>query len=337
MPITFPMTEGSGLNDSIFGKSQEPIRLFLEKHGEAFEQASMIKEIFSVQSSKHWSEKIGGMTGMDDFAPVGENGAYPDTGMQESFAKVLEHMTWKRQFAISRELVEDSRVLELRKRPLAFVTAFYRTREKYGAALLGGAIRKQTSVSFSGKTFSTASADGVCLFDKEHPSKLDSSYLQTNLFADEFSADALAAAESRMQDFRDDNGEVLDVAPTTIVIPNDYSLKKDVFAAIGADKSPDTANNGANFLFGRWNVIIWPYLNQFITSGTKPWVLMDKDYNEAYGSAVWLDRVPLEVRSELASNDANVWKGYARFVAGFADWRGFAVGGVSGGTQMISD
>ena len=38
--ITF--TEGSGLQDSIFGKSQEPIKLFLEKRGEAFEQQSMI-------------------------------------------------------------------------------------------------------------------------------------------------------------------------------------------------------------------------------------------------------------------------------------------------------
>lgn len=81
---------------------------------------------------------------------------------------------------------------------------------------------------------------------------------------------------------------------------------------------------------------MWPYLNQFITKGTKPWVLGDSKYNEEYGGAVWLDRVNLEIRSELASNDANVWKGYARFIAGFNDWRAFAVGGVSGGTELIS-
>ena len=51
---------------------------------------------------------------------------------------------------------------------------------------------------------------------------------------------------------------------------------------------------------------------------------------------MWLDRVKLEVRSELAGNDANVWKGYARFAAGFNDWRGFAVGGVAGGTQLVT-
>ena len=49
--ITF--LEGSGLNDSIFGKSQEPIKMFIEKRGEAFEQASMIKELFLMVSSNN--------------------------------------------------------------------------------------------------------------------------------------------------------------------------------------------------------------------------------------------------------------------------------------------
>ena len=42
--ITF--SEGSGLNDSVFGKSQAPIRMFIEKKGEAFEQESMIPLLF---------------------------------------------------------------------------------------------------------------------------------------------------------------------------------------------------------------------------------------------------------------------------------------------------
>ncbi len=139
-----------------------------------------------------------------------------------------------------------------------------------------------------------------------------------------------------MQNFKGDSGDLLDVAPTTILIPNDWQLKRDVFAVLGADKEPDTANNAWNFLVGRYNVIVWSYLNQFITANTHPWIVMDSNYNTNYGSAMWLDRVKLEVRSEIAENDANVWKGYARFSAGFNDWRGFAVGGVSGGTQLVS-
>lgn len=260
---------------------------------------------------------------------------YPVDGMQEGFAKFLEHMTWKNSFSLSREIVEDAKLMDLKKQPAGFITSYYRTREKFGAALIGAAVQKKTETTFSGKTFNVKTADGKCLFATNHPSKLGKSN-QSNQFSDAFSNDALMAMEAKMQDFRGDNDEVLDVAPTTILIPNDYKLKRDVFAAIGADKDPATANNGFNYNFGRWNVVVWPYLNQFIASGTAPWILLDKKYNDEYGSAMWLDRVQLEVRSELAGNDANVWKGYARFIAGFNDWRGYAVGGVTGGTQLIA-
>lgn len=329
-------SEGAGLQDSIFGKSQAPIRMFIEKRGEAFEQQSMLRELFSMGTSKHWGEKFTTMTAMDGFQPVGENGVYPVDGMQEGFDKFLEHMTWKNSFSLSREMVEDAKLMDLKKQPAAFTTSYYRTREKFGAALLGGAAAGRPSVTFQGKTFDAKAADGKNLFDKEHPAKVKGAK-QSNLFADAFSNDALGAAESAMQDFRGDNNEVLDVAPDTIVIPNLYQLKQEVFAAIGADKDPATANNGFNYQFGRWNVIVWPYLNQYLAPGAAPWMLMDSRYNEEYGGAVWLDRTPLEVRSRIdEGNDANVWQGYARFIAGFNDWRFAAVGGITGGTQLIS-
>ena len=134
--ITF--TEGSGLQDSIFGKSQEPIKMFLEKRGEAFEQASMLPELFNISPSNHWGEKFTTMTAMEGFQPVGENGDYPVDGMQEGFSKFLEHMTWKNSFSLSREIVEDGKLMDLKKQPAGFITSYYRTREKFGAALLGG-------------------------------------------------------------------------------------------------------------------------------------------------------------------------------------------------------
>ena len=333
--ITF--SEGSGLQDSIFGKSQAPIRMFLEKRGEAFEQASMVKELFSMGTSRHWGEKFTTMTAMEGFQPVGENGAYPVDGMQEGYDKFLEHMTWKNSFSLSREIVEDAKLMDLRKQPAAFITSYYRTREKFGAALFGTAVTGGTSVNFGGKAFDTKTADGKGHFDKAHPSKLGK-LTQSNQFSDAFSNDALGAMETAMQDFRGDSGEVLDVAPDTILIPNDYKLKNAVFAAIGADRDPDTSNNGFNYQFGRWNVIVWPYLNQYITAGTSPWILLDSRYNNEYGGAVWLDRTSLEVRSRIdEGNDANVWSGYARFIAGFNDWRFAAAGGISGGTELIGD
>lgn len=333
--ITF--TEGSGLQDSIFGKSQAPIRMFIEKRGEAFEQTSVIPALFSMEQSKHFGEKFSTLTAMDGFVPVGENGAYPTDGMQQGYEKFLEHMTWKNSFSLSREIVEDAKLTDLKKKPAGFVTSYYRTREKFAAALLGAAIAKESKTTFAGKSFDTTSADGKCFFATNHTAKIKGG-AQSNQYADAFSNDALAAMECAMQGFRGDNNEILDVAPDTIVIPNDYLLKKAVFAAIGADKDPATANNGFNYNFGRWNVIVWPYLNQYIAAGTSPWILLDSKYNRDYGGAVWLDRTALEVKSRIDDgNDANVWSGYARFIAGFNDWRAMAVGGVSNGSTLIGN
>ena len=330
--ITF--SEASGVNDSIFGKSQAPIRMFIEKRGEQFEQQSVVKELFAREKSRHFGEKFTSLTAMDGFRVTGENGAYPTDGQEEGFSKIMEAVEWKDSFSISRKIIEDSKLMDLRQKPAAFVTAYYRTREKFGAALLGGAIQGNSSASFAGGTFDLKTSDGKTLFAADHPAKI-SGAAQCNLWGDAFSEDALGKLEVKMQNTRGDNDEILDVAPDTIVIPNIHSLKKAVFAAIGADKSPETANNGFNYQFGRWNVIVWSYLNQYITAGTTPWLLLDSRYNTEYGGLVWLDRVELEVSSKIDDNtDANVWRGRARFTAGFHDWRGIACAGVSGAAEL---
>ncbi len=330
--ITF--SENSNVNNSIFGKSQAPIRMMIEKRGEAFEAESIANKIFKETKSNNWAEKYTSMTAMEGFRVAGENGAHPTDGMEESYDKIIEAVTWKNSFSISREIIEDSKIGDLRKKPQAFVTAYYRTREKFAAALLGNAIQGNSSVKFADGTFDLKCADGQNLFYASHPAKV-SGTTQCNLFSDAFSDDALGMLEVKMQNTRGDNNEILDVAPDTIIIPNIHSLKKAVFAAIGADKDPDTANNGFNYQFGRWNVIVWPYLNQYIASGTAPWLLMDSRYNEDYDSLIWQERVALEVSSSVDENtNANVWRGYARFNAGFNDWRAIACAGVSGATDL---
>lgn len=333
MKIIF--SEGSGLNDSIYGKCQAPIRMFLEQRGEQFEKQSVLKDLFLMGKSENYGDLMTSMTAMSGFEPVGENGAYPVDGMQEGYQKMLVYDTWKDSFAISAEMIEDSKVLDMKKQPAAFITSYNRTREMFGAALYGGAISGKAAATYKGKAFDISTADGVTLFNTKHPGKV-SKKEQSNKFSDAFSVDALSKMETAMHLFRGDNDEILDVAPDTILIPESATLKKEVFAAIGADKEPTSSNNAFNYQYGRWTVIVWSYLNQFVTTtGTVPWVLLDSKYNQTYGGAVWNDRVKLAVRSTVDENtDANVWRGRSRFNAAFNDWRFAAVGGVSGGTTL---
>ena len=329
-------SKSSGLNESIYGKSEAPIRAFLENTVKAYEEMSTINKIFKMIDSEHYGEKFGGITGFaHGFQPVGEGGSYPTDERQEGYSKFLENITWKDSFAITQEMIEDSIILDLsRTGARSFIEQYHLTREKYGSQLLIGAVAG-TSTTFRGMTMDCTTADGVSLFSTVHPSKTGNTDTQSNKFAGAFSDTVLGQIETKMQNFTDDNGEVLNIAPDTIIIPNDAALKKTVFAAIGADKDPVTANNGFNYQYGRWTVIVSPYLNSLIGVTDKPFFLLDSRYNENYNGLLFMDRIPLTIKAFIDEDtDNNVWSGRSRFVAGANDWRCIAVGGVTAATAL---
>ncbi len=326
-------------NDAVFGRLQAPIRFFLEKRSEAYETQSMLPTLFVMDTSTHFAEALTSQTGMEDWEPVGENGAYPETGMKDGFKKILTHMTFKQSFKITQEAVEDAQLQDYKRQPRKFIDAYHRTREKFGAALYGAAFNGEKSVKMGkrGMSFSTTTADDLPLFSSQHKAAGRGSK-QSNVCSDAFSVAALDAAECAMQDFRDDDGEVLGLAPDTILIPNYAEIKRAVFAAIGADKDPNSAHNGFNYQYGRWDVIIWPYLNQYIRKGdTTPWALVDSNYIKDAMAAPWFDRIKLTVKSDIDPNtDANTWRGRARWSAGFNDWRYIFGGGITGADALVT-
>lgn len=323
----------SGLNDSIYGKSEAPIKAFLEENVKAYTDMSFVEKVFKMMSSDNYGEKLTSLTSLaQGFMPVGEGGAYPKDDRQEGYSKFMEHETWKDSFTVTKEMMEDSKLLDLnRTGAKGFIDAYALTREKYGASILVGAVNG-TSTTFRGMKVDCTCNDGLSIFSTAHTSSTGNADVQSNKFSNAFSEDALGLVETAMQNFYDDNGEVLTVAPDTIIIANDAAMKKKVFAAIGADKDPNTSNNAFNYVFGRWNVITSPYLNG-LPKGA--WILEDSKYNDNYNGLIWFDRIPLTISSYIDENtDNNVWKGRSRFVAGCNDWRGIAVAGITGGTTL---
>lgn len=332
MNIVF--SESSNLNNGIFGNCQAPIRMFIEEQAEAQEQNSILKELFMMGTSDNFADTFTGMTAMNGFQPVGENGAYPTDGMQQGYEKMLRYETWKDSFAISKEMVEDAKLMDMKRQPAQFMTSYSRTRELFGASIYANAMMGKSSMTFRGKKFDLTGADGVSVFNTAHKPKVKGKS-QCNMFSDAFSMDALDRMESKMHLFKGENDELLTVAPNVILIPEDPALRRQVFAAIGSDQDPVSANNAFNYQYGRWTVITWSFLNQFITDGSMPWVLMDSKHNQTFGGAVWNDRVQLEVTSDIDPNtDANLWKGRSRFNACFNDWHFAAVGGVAAGEAL---
>jgi len=320
----------------MYGKCQFPLKSYLLKRGEAFEQASVLNKLFRETSSRHYVEGYSGETAMDDFEDVGEGGDYPRTGFEESFKKFIQNREFKQSFSVTQTMAEDNQLGTMKQRASKLITAYDRTREMHGRYLYAGGL-VGTSVAVKDKKYDCAAADGKALFAKDHPAKVKGD-AQSNLFADDISTAALGKLETRMQNTKGDNGELLAIQPDTIWIPNDAVLKNKVFEAIGSDKDPATANNGFNYQYGRWNVIVDPYLTMALERlGIKaaPWILLDSRFIQESDGAIFQNRIKLHVKSEIDfNNDNNVWKGRGRFAAGFVDWRFCAVGGMTGGTAL---
>lgn len=333
--ITFNLD--SGLADPVFGKWQHPIKKVIEDRAKAWEKKSLISTLFDVQTSDHYGETIMDQTGMDSWDPVAEGGEVPMTGTQIGDKKFVEHVTFQKGFALTRKAIDDAQFGNLRKQPVAFTNGYYKGREELAGALFRGALLQESTVKYKNWTFDTTAGDGLPLFHKAHKSALKSNKTtQCNAFTDPFSMDALDALETEMQNFADHNGDLLTIQPTHIVIPNDAELKRTVFAVVGADQDPDGVGNGFNYQYGRWTVVVDPWLNGLLKLGLKPWFLLDYDYNHDNSGAVWFDRVKMQINSHIEKNLVNEWIGYARYSAGFFDWRCFGAGGLKTGNTLLS-
>ena len=317
--------KASGLNDSVFGKSQEPIKLFIEQQIEAFQQYSIIDNVFYKDETNNFAEKYSYETSLGDFEAVGEGGAYPRNSFQEGYSKVIEPEEWKNSFEVTLTMIEDAKMGKVKQRAGQFTLSYNRGREKLAAAILNNGSSTTMTFGKNNRVFDISAADGKPLFATDHPSKTGNTGVQSNYFGNEFSYDALCRVEEAMQKFTDDDGNILNIMPDTIIIPSNARIKKLVFDAIGAeDGAPGTANHSFNIQYGRWNVIMSPYLQNTpgITPGTDTWYLMDSKFNEYYAGLVWLERIPLTVKSYIDENtDNNVFKGRARYGAAPNNWR----------------
>lgn len=332
--MLFPsLMEASGQVDALFGKFEAPIVSAILESEEAWQEKMIAPLIFRKVQSDHYGEAYISVTAADDWEPVGENGAHPNNGFTEGYRQTIENMTWKTRFTITREMADDGNITEMTQLAKRKANSYYRTLERFFASMLMSAANGNTSMTFGGKSFPIDGADGQALFYTAHVPKVSGAN-QSNLYADAFSASNLFKACTAMQNLKGENNETLDLNPDTIIIPNVATLKEAVYTAIASYQAPGTANNDINTVMGKLNVIVWPYLNDYLGSLTAPWILMDSQFMQEHDCAIWQERVPVEMKDKVGDNDEFIWDGYARFGGGFVDWRGLMCLGVTGGSNL---
>ena len=324
--------------NTLYGDIQGPMKALLEQayEGSRKEQLTLWEKIFKPFKLDTNSATIAGIGTIGLFEDVGENGEYPLTSPGSGFNKVITAEEWKLAYYISQTMMEDKLDFVLRDQPGRLTDSFVRTKNSFYCGLFNAAAKGVDYVTAKKHKISIKTMDGVNLFSSNHKLANDRRTV-SNAFSNEFSASALGKVATKMQNMRDDNGEIIGIVPNTIIIPNTEKAKSEVFGVIGAHNDPDTqAGNRYNYQFGNWDVLVLPWLEELVAAdGSYPWFLMDTNYNEHNYGALAVERIPLSVRSSIdESNDANRWAGRARFGGAFVDFRAFAGGGLEYGDEL---
>lgn len=339
---------GESLKQSAFNILQEPIKMLMENEKEAFEKESFLSKVFVMKTTDKYQEEYRSSTAMDGFKPTEDLERPGLSDFQEGYGKIFRTQIWTNSFVVSKQTMEDNQMMSINAQAMGFIKSYGRTRERYGAAMLSGALAG--SVDFEGKKFDCKGGDTtdgtvegakqVYFHNAHKPVKGAAGGVdQANKFcvataldlskskAEEFILDIIGQVQTEMINYRDDKGNILCVNPDTLVIPNYYGFKNALLTALKTQYTSAMGDNGVNLQYGNWNVVVSPYLNGLtgFTEADKAFIMLDSKYNKEALGAVWFDRVPLTVKSYIDEpTEANVWAGRSRFGVGFNNFRAMA-------------
>ena len=217
--------------------------MFLEQRGEQFEQQSVLKEPvpdghlrelrrYADHHDRHERLRAGGRERR--LSRGRHAGGLP--------ASCWYYDTWKDSFAISAEMIEDAKLHgPASKQPAAFMTGLQphaRDVRRGSAGQRHPRQRRRDAVPAARASTSTARGRQRRCSHTAHPPEGRAATTSATASRTRSAWTRCGKLETAMHLFRGDNDEILDVAPDTIVIPENADLKKAVFAAIGADKDP---------------------------------------------------------------------------------------------------
>ncbi len=263
-------------------------------------QDSMIGMLFNVISASGPDYRVSGLGGMGDIGDFDQSINY------DSFAQLYDKtITFPEKaggFKVERKLADDDQFGIMDQKPRQLATAVARTREKSAAAVFNQAFTD------------TDQADGVAICSSFHPYSPDDATTQSNAGTSAMSAVSVEATRRiGLTSVYNDRGELADVNYDLLVAP--VSLEEAAWEIINTKGQVDTANNNANFHYGRYKLAVWKRLTD-----SNNWFFIDSSLIKQF--LYWVDRVKPEFNYERDFDTfVAKWSVYMRYGVGAADWR----------------
>lgn len=296
----------------------EPVlnrQFFFVGFGGEGRRQSLLPQLFDMGTSTFAEEKAMGLGG---FGTNGWN--FEDSGRVlydervKGFEKTFAHHEFAKGFMVTRKMMDDNRLAGAFRDARELGDSAFRMREKAGANVFANAFSSATSSTLDEFGTDAVGPDGVALVSTAHPAPPGAQgSAQSNEDTLALTKDNVGTVRSRMMDFRDYQGDVLNVMPDTLLVPPE--LEDEALTIVRSQQDPDSANNAINPQAGRFQVIVWHYLED-----SNAWFMIDRGLMRQH--LLWYDRIPLEFgREEDFDTFIAKFRAYMRFSLGWTDWR----------------
>lgn len=293
----------------------------------------VLEQIFQVKKSKKFGERKGSMTEFGNFGVVDEGQPAPADDVQEGFAKLIQHFQFAKDFAITRQMIEDGNMDDAKLTAANFIKSYKRSKLEFATKAL---VTEGTTFTYDARTFDKTTGDAAALFSTAHLGKRAGVANQSNVFTNAFGTDIAMLNRLAIlgRNFKNESGVLNGYTFDTIIIPGNVpALEETVKRIIGSQLVVGSPNNDINTQKGLWKLVVnhrWE-----AAAGTAPYILMSSEANEALQGSVFYNRIDLDVQNEVDLKTRNLeWNAYTRFSAGFFNWRHALLGGATSGTTL---
>lgn len=264
------------------------------------QQNSQLDTLFSMKTSEKAVEHDLEMGDIADFEPF--TGTVPYTDIKQGYKTNYEHQEFAKGIKIERKLVKDDLYSQIQRRPAALGLAASRRREKDGASVFNNAFNSAVT-----------GGDSLPLCSTAHTSAVGGTN-QSNSGTTAMSPTAVEATRRLMVKFKTNTDGEFSVTPDLLLVPVD--LEQTAYEIINSKGKVDTAQNNANFHYGKYKLVVWP---NFLTSSTR-WFMIDSQLMKMF--LLWFDREEVQFfRDSDFETLVAKFAGYMRYSFGWSDWR----------------
>jgi hypothetical protein len=224
-----------------------------------------IPMMFSVESSDKAMESIEGIGGEGLLKPWTESSNqvyYSD--VNELWQKFYTHIKYSGGRQIDKDFIDDMKLTAIKDRIISLADATYKTQQMQGVEDFRNAFATAAATRYNGTIYNAAGPDGVALCSTAHPYSPDNSVdVQSNAGTSSLSIDSWDATTVAMQEWVDDQGNLMAAMPDTLICAPYNRRKALQIAGIngkGEGLEPGTSDNNINVYEGQINVIVNPFL-----------------------------------------------------------------------------